>query len=76
MRESFTVRTEFTGETLAPVFKSLCTAGLTEKESRSLSYFREPKGLVQLCNETSLADFHVCHLVWVLLTIGAITRIE
>jgi hypothetical protein len=56
--------------------QEVATAGLSQPETRSLPLFREPRGLAQLCNESVLPDFQVCRLVWTLLTIGAITRLE
>jgi hypothetical protein len=55
----------------------VATADLSRDQAASLAYFKDPCSLDQICDRaTSLQDFDACRLVWVLLTIGALKRIE
>ena len=49
---------------------------LTPDQSTILPLFDEPVSLGELCIESAINDFDVCRLVWVLLTVGAISRLE
>ncbi len=55
----------------------VATAGLSGEQERALDHLSEPCTLDQICERSEgMHDFDVCRLVWVLLTIGAIKRME
>ena len=52
------------------------TAGLSPAETALLPTLMQPTGIEPLCASSDLPDLDVCRLVWVLLTIGALNRID
>jgi hypothetical protein len=52
------------------------SASLDPNEIKELPLFHEPKPLAQLCSESRLPDFDTLRLVWILLAIGALSRME
>lgn len=52
------------------------TAGLLPAEAALLPALMQPTGIEPLCAASELADLRVCRLVWVLLTINALNRID
>ena len=54
----------------------IATVELPPQHSAILPLFDRPVSLRDLCLETDISDLDVCRLVWVLLSIGAITRLE
>lgn len=65
---SFAPTEAFTGE--------VGSAGFSAAEQDTVTLFEKPVSLKQLCSRSALADFEVCRLAWILLTIGAVTRLE
>ena len=52
------------------------TAGLQPAEAALLPALMQPTGIEPLCAASELPDLEVCRLVWVLLTIQALDRID
>lgn len=51
------------------------TCGLTPEQQNVVSMLTEPHEIVQICRVSDAADFDICRLVWVLLTVGALYRL-
>ncbi len=49
--------------------------GLDPRHQELLAMLSEPQELMQLCRNSEVPDFDVCRLVWVLLTVGALSRL-
>ena len=56
--------------------EELATMHLSAKQSDLLPLFEDIVGLEQICAKTALNHFEVCRLIWVLLTTGALRRVE
>jgi len=56
--------------------EEVASAGFTPAEHDTVALLEKQIGLRQLCARSGLADFAVCRLVWVLMTIRAVTRLE
>jgi len=52
------------------------TAGLSPAEAALLPALMQPTGIELLCAASELPDLDICRLVWVLLTIDALNRID
>lgn len=56
--------------------EEVATAGLTPRQVDTLPLFAPHVTLAQICDRSTLADLDTCRLVWVLLTIGALSPVE
>jgi len=53
----------------------IASSGLRPEHAALIPYLDEPREVVQVCSNSDLPDFDVCRLLWVLLTIGALSRL-
>ncbi len=53
----------------------IASAGLRPEHAALVPYLDEPREIVQVCGNSELPDFDICRLLWVLLTVGALSRL-
>jgi len=64
--------------TVAPtaLFTSeIASTGLRPEQAGLIPYLDEPRDILQICDKSDLPDFDICRLIWVLLTVGALSRL-
>lgn len=53
----------------------IASAGLRPEHVGLIPYLDEPREILQVCGHSDLPDFDTCRLIWVLLTVGALSRL-
>ena len=64
--------------TVAPTAQfatEIASAGLRPEHTALIPYLDEPREILQVCASSGLPDFDICRLLWVLLTVGALSRL-
>jgi hypothetical protein len=64
--------------TVAPTARfatEIASAGLRPEQAALTPFLEEPREVVQVCASSDLPDFDICRLLWVLLTVGALSRL-